>query len=108
MQGILTWRITGFVLSLILTFATYFIVLYPDSFYLKARQAAIVIFILALFQLTVQLIFFLNLWREKGPLWNLGFFLSTVFLIFTIIFFSIWIMDNLNYNMMPSLSRFAK
>jgi cytochrome o ubiquinol oxidase operon protein cyoD len=99
-QKTLILRITGFVASLILTLLAYFIIVRPDFFHLEIETAITVILILALVQSMVQLIFFL-LWREKGPPWNLGFFISTIGIIATIIVFSIWIMNHLNYNMMP-------
>lgn len=99
--GTLTLRIIGFVLCLILTLATYFIITQPEYFDLKAKMAIVVILTLAVIQSMVQLIFFLNIWREKGAYWNLGVFISTVSIILVIVVFSIWIMDTLNYNMMP-------
>jgi len=99
MQHKLLLRITGFIASLILTFTSYFIIISPDFFNFDIKTAVIVIFILALIQSFVQLIFFINVWKEKGSLWNLGVFVSTVSIIFIIIFFSVWIMNHLNYNM---------
>ena len=97
----LSFRITGFITSLILTVVAYFIILNPEFFSFHVKTAVMVIFILALTQSLVQLIFFINVWKEEGPLWNLGIFISTVSIIFIVIFFSIWIMNHLNYNMMP-------
>lgn len=99
MNHVLSLRITGFILSLLLTFATYFIILHPELFGSDIKVAAIVIFILALIQSLVQLIFFINVWKEEGPLWNLSVFISTISIIFIIIYFSIWIINHLNYNM---------
>lgn len=96
MEHKLSLRITGFVASLLLTLIAYFIIVTP-IFHVKT--AILVIFILALLQAFIQLIFFINVWKEKGPLWNLGVFASTASIIFIIIFFSIWIIDHLNYNM---------
>lgn len=96
----LTPRFTGFLGSLILTFAAYFIILNPAYFNFSINTAVTVIFALALIQSLVQLIFFINVWKEKGAMWNLGIFVSTVFIIFVVVFFSIWIMDHLNYHMM--------
>lgn len=95
----LSFRITGFVSSLVLTLAAYYIILYPDFFSLSVKTAIIAIFALALIQSFMQLIFFINVWREDGPLWNLAIFISTVSIIFIVIFFSIWIMNHMNYNM---------
>lgn len=100
-QHALAMRIIGFLTSLLLTLTAYCVMMYPESFHLMPDKAILAIFFLALLQATVQLLFFLDLWREEGPLWNLSFFLSTVSVIFVIIFFSIWIMDHLNENMMP-------
>lgn len=99
MEHRLSLRITGFIASLILTLAAYFIIIDPDFFHFDVKAAILVIFVLALIQSLVQLIFFINVWKEKGPLWNLGVFASTVSIIFIVIFFSIWIINHLNYNM---------
>jgi cytochrome o ubiquinol oxidase subunit IV len=99
-QEMLTVRIIGFVASLILTLVAYFIIIRPESFHLEIRMAIIVILILAVLQFIVQFLCFLNLWREKKPNWNLSVFVSTLSVLITIIAFSIWIMDHLNYNMM--------
>jgi cytochrome o ubiquinol oxidase operon protein cyoD len=95
----LTFRLTGFIASLLLTLAAYSIILYPDFLHLDFKSAIIAIFILALVQSLVQLTFFINVWREKGAIWNFGVFVSTVSIIFIVIYFSIWIIDHLNYNM---------
>ncbi len=92
--------IFGFVSSLILTMSVFFIVIRPDFFSLGLRGAMMTIFILAVIQATLQSIFFLNIMGEKGPRWNLIFFGSTISIICIIVFFSIWIMNHLNYNMM--------
>jgi cytochrome o ubiquinol oxidase operon protein cyoD len=101
MQNARALRTIGFVTSLILTLAAYSVIVHPEFFRLGTQPALFVIFTLAALQATVQFIFFLDVWRETGIRWNLGVFISTVLLIFVIVFFSIWIMDNLNYNMMP-------
>jgi len=99
MQHNLSLRITGFIASLILTIASYFIIINPVFFNFDIKEAAVVIFMLALVQSFVQLIFFINVWKEKDALWNLGVFVSTISIIFIIVFFSVWIIDHLNYNM---------
>lgn len=95
----ISFRFTGFFISLLLSLAAYFIILNPEHFNFSVNTAIIVIFALALIQALVQLIFFINVWNEKGPLWNLITFISTVSILFIVIFFSIWIMNHLNYNM---------
>lgn len=95
----LSLRFTGFIASLILTLLAYFIILEPEFFNFEIKTAVVVIFTLALFQSLIQLIFFIDVWHEKGTRWNLVVFASTVSIIFIIIFFSIWIINHLNYNM---------
>jgi cytochrome o ubiquinol oxidase subunit IV len=97
----LSLRITGFVFSLILTLAAYFVIINPDLFHLGNEMATIVIFILAGLQSIVQLVCFINLWKEKDGAWNLSVFLHMGLIIFIVIAFSIWIMNHLNDNMMP-------
>jgi heme/copper-type cytochrome/quinol oxidase subunit 4 len=95
----ITLRIIGFTGSLVLTLLAYFMIVSPHLFHLMPTQVIPLIVILAILQSIIQLIFFL-LWREKSGYWNLIFYVSTVGIIFVIIFFSIWIMDTLNYRMM--------
>lgn len=99
MEHKLSPRIIGFIVCLALTFTAYFIIINTDSFNFSNKTASLIIFILALVQSFVQLVFFINVWNEEGTLWNLGVFASTASIIFIVIFFSIWIMNHLNYNM---------
>lgn len=92
----LTLRIVGFVLSLLFTFTAYLLITH-----LATRTLIPLLLVLASLQAMAQFICFLNIWDEKGPPWNLIVFVSTVSIVLIIIFFSIWIMNHLNYNMMP-------
>jgi cytochrome o ubiquinol oxidase subunit IV len=58
---------------------------------------------LAVTQLIVQLIFFLHLGREERPRWNLTIFFFAILIISIIVVGTLWIMFNLNYNMMPGV-----
>jgi cytochrome o ubiquinol oxidase operon protein cyoD len=95
----LTFRVTGFITSLSLTLVAYFIIVNPEYFNLSIQTAITSIFILALIQSLVQLVFFIDVWKKEEWRWNLVVFISTVSIIFIVIFFSIWIMNHLNYNM---------
>jgi cytochrome o ubiquinol oxidase operon protein cyoD len=57
--------------------------------------------ILAVIQLVVQLIFFFHLGHESKPRLNTVSFLFMLMVVGIIGFGSLWIMYNLNYNMMP-------
>lgn len=95
----LSLRISGFISSLTLTILAYFIILYSEYFSLTNKEAILVIFTLGVTQSLVQLIFFIDVWNEKKTYWNLAIFISTVSIIFVVVFFSIWIMNHLNYHM---------
>lgn len=98
-HGSISSYIIGFILSLFLTLAAYFMV---TLHLLTLIPLTIAILVLAVLQLLVQLIFFLHLGKEQGPRWHLVFFISTVGTVLLIVVASIWIMAHLNYNMMPS------
>lgn len=57
--------------------------------------------VLAVAQLVVQLLFFFHLGRESKPRLNTVSFLFMLMVVGIIGFGSLWIMYNLNYNMMP-------
>ncbi len=89
--------IAGFVLSLLLTALAYLVVVKE----VVASDLVIpVIAALAVVQLIVQLIFFLHLGGEAKPRWNLMAFLFMILVVVIIVVGSIWIMANLDYNMM--------
>lgn len=86
----------GFVLSLVLTMAAYYyVVLHGSGTWLLA-----VLGVLALTQMTVQLVFFLHLGDEVGPRYRLASFLFMIGILVIVVGGSIWIMGHLNYNMM--------
>lgn len=99
MTAALLSRIAGFALSLILTLIAYFIITEPEYFHWTNSTAVLAIFIFALLQALVQLFCFIHVWTEEKTRWNLSVFASQVSIIVVIIFFSIWIIDHLNYNM---------
>jgi len=91
------WSLTlGFVLAVGLTLAAYFVVV---DHWLYGVWVVVAIVALAVAQLLVQLIFFLHLGREGKPRWNLAAFFFMLIFLFIIIAGSLWIMYNLNYNM---------
>lgn len=96
--------IIGFILSLILTLTAYFLVeIHQGSFHELISHEVLIpaVIICAILQLFVQLIFFLHLHKGSGSRWHLVIFLSAVSIILLIVVGSLWIMNNLNYNMTP-------
>ena len=90
--------IVGFILSLIFTIIPYYLV---TNQLLSSDILTAIVLGFAMLQLLIQLIFFLHLGEESGPRWNFIMLISTFGIILLIVVGSIWIMNNLNYNMMP-------
>lgn len=100
-EGDLKTYVTGFVLSVVLTLGSYFLVTSIGVDW--PRQVLIgIVLTLALIQLLVQLVFFLHLLHESKPRWNLMFLLAFFSTVFLVVVASIWIMQHLNHNMMPA------
>jgi cytochrome o ubiquinol oxidase operon protein cyoD len=88
----------GFALSLILTLASFGVVmsgLVPHELRLTAIVA------LALVQLLVQLIYFLHMGTARDQRENTAVFGVTAVLIAIVVAGSLWVMHNANENMMP-------
>jgi len=89
----------GFLLAAVLTLTAFLLV----GTHVFDRTVTIgIIIALAVLQLFVQLVFFLHLGKEARPRWNLVTFLFMLMVLVIIVGGSLWIMDNLNYNMMMS------
>lgn len=92
----------GFTLSLILTLGAFGLVMYHiDTGQFQREFVFAVLAITAVTQLIVQLVFFFHLGREPKPRLNTVSFLFMTMVVVIIGFGSLWIMYNLNYNMMP-------
>jgi cytochrome o ubiquinol oxidase operon protein cyoD len=87
----------GFVLSLILLVAAY--VVTTDSI-LSGPSLLYTIIGLGTAQALLQVVLFLHVGLEEKPQWNLLMFLFMALIIFLLIGGSLWIMYNLDYNMM--------
>lgn len=92
----LTRYVIGFVLSLLLTLTAYWLVMYGGP----SQWLVASIIILAVVQMIVQLIFFLHLNEEATPRSKLMSFIFMAATLLIIVIGSIWIMANMNYNMM--------
>jgi cytochrome o ubiquinol oxidase subunit IV len=87
----------GFILSLFFTLVPYLMVT-RDVATGWIVPAALTVFAIA--QVFVQLIFFLHLGQERKPRWHNITFGFMLMVIIIVIFGSLWIMNNLNYNTM--------
>ena len=86
----------GLVLSLIFTFLAFGMVSYHIF---SIKLIFISLAILALLQLFAQVVFFLRFNTSPDGRWNLMPFLFTIVIVLVLVFGSLWIMYNLNYNM---------
>ncbi len=92
--------VLGFILSLLLVSAMYRFVTRHE---LSGPLLTWTIFTFAIMQALVGLIFFLHLGLESKPRWSTISFLFMALVLFVIIGGSLWIMYNLNYNLMPTM-----
>ena len=88
----------GFVFSILLTITAYIVA--RDGLF-QSWALVYVILGLAVSQLFVQAFFFLHLGEEKKPRLNLMTFIFTLIVVTILVVCTLWIMKNLNYNMMP-------
>jgi len=98
-HGSLKGYVTGMVLSLALTLASFGAAM-TDVVPRGYGLAAIVVLCVA--QLVVQLVYFLHLGTARDQRSNVGIFVCTGFLIAVIVGLSLWVMHNANANMMPT------
>lgn len=89
--------VLGFILSIVLTLAAYFLVA-REIFHGWPLNLAIII--LGIGQTWVQLRLFLHLGEEAWPKWNLLTFLFMALVVFIIVGGSMWIMSHLNERVM--------
>ena len=87
--------VIGFVLSVITTLAAYLLVVN----HVWPKEALIpVVLAIAVVQLVIQMFFFLHVGRSSH--WRLLTLVFTVVIVLIVVVGSIWVMYNLNYNMM--------
>ncbi len=98
-HGTIRSYVIGFLLSLAFTALPYYMVVNKT---LSSSPLLAVIIGIAVVQMIVQIFFFLHLGRGPKPLYNVAFFVSTVGIILVVVGGSIFIMNNLQYNMTPS------
>ena len=95
-KKILQSTIIGYVLAIILTVAAYLLVV---NHTFPADSTFVILGILALVQLFVQLFLFVRINSGSDAGWNFIVLLFTIIVIVIVVCGSLWIMYNLNYNM---------
>ena len=96
-HGSVKTYMTGFILSIILTVIPVWMVMNGS-----ASKPVILgaILVTAVIQILVHLVCFLHMNTKSDEGWNMTAFIFTVIIIAILVVGSIWIMWNLNYNMM--------
>ena len=96
-HGSVKTYMTGFILSIILTVIPFWMVMNGS-----ASKPVILgaILVTAVIQILVHLVCFLHMNTKSDEGWNMTAFIFTVIIIAILVVGSIWIMWNLNYNMM--------
>lgn len=97
-RALLSYSI-GFLSSIVLTLAAYFMVV---SQLYSAWTVAYIVSSLAIVQFIVQLMFFLHLGKDTKIRWKFISFLFMLVIVLIVVVGSLWIMHNLNYRMMPT------
>lgn len=87
----------GFTLSLVLTVISFYIVAFKPS--ATSFSICVVLSALAIAQLIIQTVYFLGLNKSRQGQWNLLPFAFTILVVTIVAGGSLWIMYNLNYNM---------
>ncbi|GAA0510353.1 cytochrome o ubiquinol oxidase subunit IV [Tatumella terrea] len=97
-HGSLKSYITGFILSIILTGIPFWMVMEGSA---EKSTTLVVVVLCAVVQVIVHLVCFLHLDRKSEGGWNLVAIVFSAIIILIVVVGSLWIMWNLNYNMMP-------
>ncbi|PLZ04309.1 cytochrome o ubiquinol oxidase subunit IV [Burkholderia sp. WAC0059] len=89
--------VAGFVLSVVLTAASFWVVLHGGF---SASSGIVALAVLAAIQIVVHLVFFLHLNASSGQRWNVTAFAFTVLTVVIVIGGTLWVMHNVAMNMM--------
>jgi cytochrome o ubiquinol oxidase subunit IV len=87
----------GFILCIVLTLIPFFLVAHHS---LPVAGLYVMLTVFAIAQLYVQVVFFLRLNASPKGRWNLMSFFFAMMIVLILVLGSLWIMYNLNYNMM--------
>jgi cytochrome o ubiquinol oxidase subunit IV len=93
--------VIGYMLSFLIIAGMYRLVVHR---HLKGDLLIWTVFAFGIVQALIQLVFFLHLGMESKPHWNSMTFLFAVLVIIIVIGGSMWIMQNLSYNVMPPMN----
>jgi cytochrome o ubiquinol oxidase subunit IV len=99
-HGTVRSYVIGFVLSAILTIIPFGLVM---SGALPAHTAVLICVGLGVVQIVVHLIYFLHMNTSSSQSWNMAALVFTVVVVAILVAGSLWVMSNMNANMMPGM-----
>jgi len=89
--------LAGFVLAVVLTAASFWLVLHGGF----PRETALIgLGVLAVVQIVVHLVFFLHMNASSSQRWNVTAFSYTVLTVLILVIGTLWVMHNVTMNMM--------
>ena len=94
---ILTPTIIGYILSVLLTVGAYWLVTHQVALTYSTLYVSLAA--LALVQTFLQLFLFMRIGKGEDAAWNVATLIVTIIIISIVMIGSLWIMYNLNYNM---------
>lgn len=97
--------LTGFILSVILT-AIPFAIVMAGGFESRFLTAAVVVGI-AIVQILVHMVYFLHMNTRSDEGWTMMALIFTVVILVIVLSGSLWVMYNMNTNMMPQMNHEA-
>ena len=97
--------VTGFVLSVILTVIPFAIVM-AGGFESRFLTAAVVVG-MAVVQILVHMVYFLHMNTRSDEGWTMMALIFTVVILVIVLAGSLWVMFNMNTNMMPQMNHEA-
>ena len=100
-HGSLKSYIVGFILCLLLTSLSFYLV-YVQFF--SGKILIYTLIALAIIQATVQLLLFLHVGQEAKPHWETIAFCLMVMFLLIIVIGSLWVMNDLNERVMPEMN----
>lgn len=95
----------GFIYALILTVIPFFLVM---TGLLPKAATLVIIYVLAVVQMAVHLVYFLHMKTGEGERWTLMAFIFTVIVVGILAAGSLWIMYSMNANMMVPMDMTAE
>ena len=98
-HGTMKDYVTGFLLSVVLTAVPFWLVMARP---LDATATALIIVAFAVIQVVVHMVYFLHMTPKAEGGWTMTALIFTVIVVVIMLAGTLWVMHNLNVNMMPA------